>query len=147
MGARFLVAAALAVAAWPAAPQVPLKLPTTQGEIRALLRETSDPICVRCGVVTSVRSIPGLRAGAGPAPGAGPLPGSSTLDGGIAPVPVIGEGARAEREALRREAPNRYEVVVRYDDGTFGRVELADDPRLRLGDRVKLDGGRIERYP
>jgi hypothetical protein len=144
---RFLVAATLAIAAWPAAAQAPLKLPTTQGEIRSLLRETSDPMCVRCGVVTSVRRIPGSGAGAGTAPGAAPLPGSSTLDSGIAPVPVIGEGARAEREALRREAPNRHEVVVRYDDGSYGRVELGTDPRLRPGDRVKLEGGHIERYP
>ena len=144
---RFLVAATLAVAAWPAAAQAPLKLPTTQGEIRSLLRETSDPMCVRCGAVTSVRRIPGSGAGAGTAPGAAPLPGSSTLDSGIAPVPVIGEGARAERDALRREAPNRYEVVVRYDDGSVGRVELGNDPRLRPGDRVKLEGGHIERYP
>ena len=147
MSSRLALVATLAVAAWPAAAQAPLKLPTTQGEIRALLRETSDPMCLRCGVVTSVRRVPGSGAGAGTAPGAAPLPGSSSLDSGIAPVPVLGEGARAERDARRREAPNRYEVVVRYDDGSYGRVELGNDQRLRPGDRVKLEGDHIERYP
>lgn len=147
MSARLALVATLAVAAWPAAAQAPLKLPTTQGEIRALLRETSDPICLRCGVVTSVRRVPGPGAGAGTAPGAAPLPGSSSLDSGIAPVPVLGESARVERDAMRREAPYRYEVVVRYDDGSYGRVELGNDPRLRPGDRVKLEGDHIERYP
>jgi len=149
MSPRFLLAATLAFVAWPAAAQAPLKLPTTQGEIRALLRETSDPICVRCGVVTSVRRVPGASAGASAATGAQPLPGSSTLDSGITPVPVpvLGEGARAERDALRREAPNRHEVVVRYDDGSYGRVELGNDPRLRPGDRVRLEGDHLQRYP
>jgi hypothetical protein len=151
MSSRLAVVASLAFFAWPAAAQAPLKLPTTQGEIRALLRETSDPICVRCGVVSSVRRVPGASvgasAGASAATGAQPLPGSSTLESGIAPVPVLGEGARAERDALRREAPNRYEVVVRYDDGSYGRVELGNDPRLRPGDRVKLEGDHLERYP
>ena len=147
MSPRLAVVASLAFFAWPAAAQAPLKLPTTQGEIRALLRETSDPICVRCGVVTSVRRVPGASAGASAATGAQPLPGSSTLESGIAPVPVLGEGARAERDALRRETPNRYEVVVRYDDGSYGRVELGNDPRLRPGDRVKLEGNHLERYP
>jgi hypothetical protein len=62
-------------------------------------------------------------------------------------VSVLSEGARAEREALRSEPAGRYEVVVRYDDGSYGRVELGNDPRLRPGDRVKLEGDHIERYP
>jgi hypothetical protein len=149
MSLRVALVATLALAAWPAAAQAPLKLPTTQGEIRALLRETSDPICVRCGAVTSVRRIPGSGAGAGSAAGSQALPGSSGLESGVSPVqvPVLSEGARAEREALRSGPAGRYEVVVRYDDGSFGRVELASDPRLRPGDRVKLDDGHLERYP
>lgn len=147
MSPRLALVATLALAAAPALAQAPLKLPTTQGEIRALMRETSDPICVRCGVVTSVRRIPGTAAAPGGAPGAQALPGTSTLDPGITPVPVLGEGARAEREAMRREPAGRYEVVVRYDDGSYGRAELASDPRLRAGDRVKLDDGQLERYP
>jgi hypothetical protein len=149
MSSRLAFVATLAVAAWPAAAQAPLKLPTTQGEIRALLRETSDPICVRCGVVTSVRRLPGQGAKAGAAEGSQALPGSSALDSGVSPVqvPVLSEGARAEREALRSEPAGRYEVVVRYDDGSYGRVELGNDPRLRPGDRVKLEGDHIERYP
>jgi len=142
-----MLAATLAIAAWPAAAQAPLKLPTTQGEMRELLRETPDPNCARCGVVTSVRQIPGAGAGAALPPGGSTQPGSSSLDAGVGTVPMIGQGARAERDALRSDAPGRYEVVVRYDDGSYGRVELPNDPRLRPGDRVKLEGGRIERQP
>jgi hypothetical protein len=147
MSPRFLLAATLAIAAWPAAGQAPLKLPTTQGEMRELLRETPDPNCARCGVVTSVRQIPGAGAGTASPPGGSTQPGSSSLDAGVGAVPMIGQGARAERDALRSEAPGRYEVVVRYDDGSYGRVELPSDPRLRPGDRVKLEGGHIERQP
>ena len=149
---------ALALAALLAAPQAlaqvkqPLKLPTTQGEIRALMRETADPICVRCGVVTSTRRIPAAGAGEGAAGTAAsqPFAGSSVAVEPVVspvPVPVLTEGARAEREAMRREPAGRYEVVVRYDDGSFGRIELAQDPRLQPGDRVKVEEGRVERYP
>jgi hypothetical protein len=144
---RLLLATTLAIAAGPAAAQAPLKLPSTQKEMRELLREAPDPNCARCGVVTSVRQIPGGGAGAASPPGGSAQPGSSSLDAGVGAVPMIGQGARAERDALRSEAPGRFEVVVRYDDGSYGRVELPSDPRLRPGDRVMLDGGHIERQP
>jgi hypothetical protein len=48
---------------------------------------------------------------------------------------------------MRQAPPQRYEVVVRYDDGTLGRLELAHDPGLKRGDRVKVEDGRVERYP
>jgi hypothetical protein len=156
--ASFRAWPALALAAWLAAPQAfaqvkqPLKLPTTQGEIRALMRETADPICVRCGVVTSTRRVLAAGAGEGAAGAAAsqPFAGSSVAVEPVVtpvPVPVLTEGARAEREAMRREPAARYEVVVRYDDGSFGRIELAQDPRVQPGDRVKVEDGRVERYP
>jgi hypothetical protein len=148
MNARTLLAGLLALGAMPAAAQAPLKLPSTQGEIRALMRETNDPICVRCGVVTSVRVLEAGGAGADPQSNAAPLPGSSGLDPGVGTVPIgTTERARAERDRLRQESAPRHEVTVRYDDGSYGRIELGHDPRLKPGDRVRVAGGSVERYP
>jgi hypothetical protein len=143
-----LLAALLALGAAQAAAQAPLKLPRTQGEIRALMRETNDPICLRCGVVASTNTLAGA-ASSGPQPGDSslPLPGSSGLDPGVGTVPFGSDRAKADRDRMRQAPPQRYEVVVRYDDGTLGRLELAQDPRLKRGDRVKVEDGRIERYP
>jgi hypothetical protein len=148
MNARTLLAGLLALGAMPAAAQAPLKLPSTQGEIRALMRETNDPICVRCGVVTSVRVLEAGGAGADPQSNAAPRPGSSGLDPGVGTVPIgTTERARAERDRLRQESAPRHEVTVRYDDGSYGRIELGHDPRLKPGDRVRVAGGSVERYP
>ncbi len=121
----------------------PLKLPRTQGEIRALLRETGDLICLSCGVVASVRQIAGPQI----APDERPLPGSSNVDQGVGTLPLAGSRAKTEREALTGKVPSRYEVVVRLDDGNSARFELAEDPKLQPGYRVKVTDGKIERYP
>ena len=148
MSARHLLAGLLALASWQAAAQPPLKLPTTQGEVRSLMRETNDPICLRCGVVTAARVLEGRGASEGPQGNAAPLPGGSGLDPGVGTVPIgTTERARVERDRLTREGAPRYEVTVRYDDGSYGRVELGHDPRLKPGDRVKVEGGSVERYP
>ena len=147
MSTRHLLAGLLALGAAQAAAQPPLKLPTTQGEIRSLMRETNDPICLRCGVVTAVRVLAAGSAGAGPQFNAAPLPGGSGLDPGLGTVPIGSERARVERDRLTQESAPRYEVTVRYDDGSVGRVELGHDPRLKPGDRVKAEGGSVERYP
>ena len=109
------------------------------------MRETDDPICLRCGVVTSVRTLAGT--GSGTAVNAPPLHGSSSLDSGVGTVPFGSERARSERDSLRQGPAPRYEVIVRYDDGSYGRVELGRDPKLKQGERVKVDEGSITRYP
>jgi len=147
MSARHLLAGLLVLGAAQAVAQPPLKLPTTQGEIRSLMRETNDPICLRCGVVTAARVLEGRGASEGPQGNAAPLPGGSGLDPGLGTVPIGSERARVERDRLMQESAPRYEVTVRYDDGSVGRVELGHDPRLKPGDRVKAEGGSVERYP
>lgn len=146
MNAWYWMAGLLALGAPPAAAQAPLKLPRSQGEIRSLLRETSDPICVRCGVVTSTRALEQSGPGASPHLGGSPLSGGS-LDPGVGTVPIGTERARQERERLREEPDPHYEVTVRYDDGTYGRVEMNHDPRLNRGDRVQVENGAARRYP
>jgi hypothetical protein len=144
---RCLMAGLLALCATQATAQAPLKLPSSQGEIRALLRETNDPICVRCGVVTSARTVSQAGSGVSLQHAPGPLPGGGDMDTEIGAVPFGTEGGRHLREAQRKGAAPRYEVVVRYDDGSYGRVEMANDPRLKRGDRVQVEDGTVRRYP
>lgn len=142
---RWLLAGLLASGAASAQAQATLNLPRSQGEIRSLLRETGDPICVRCGIVTSVRMVAGASSGV--AVSAPPLHGSSSLDSGTGTVPFGSERAKSERESMRQGPANRYEVVVRYDDGSYGRVELSHNPGLKRGERVKVEDGSVSRYP
>ena len=147
MNARRLLAVLLALGAAQSVAQTAPRLPRTQGDIRALLRETGDPICLRCGVVTSVRVVDAAGAGTNSQINAPPLHGSSNLDTGVGTVPFGGERARFERDRLRQGPAPHYEVTVRYDDGSYGRVELAHDPGLKRDERVKVDGGSVTRYP
>jgi uncharacterized OB-fold protein len=39
-----------------------------------------------------------------------------------------------------------YEMTVRFDDGRYGLIEQADPGDLRVGDRVRLVKGRLERW-
>src|SRR5512135_1517965 len=118
MDARFWIAGLCALGAPLAVAQAPLKLPRTQGEIRSLLRETGDPICVRCGVVTATRALDQPGPGVSPHLGATPLSGGS-LDPGVGTVPIGTERARQERERMLQAPAPHYEVTVRYDDGTY----------------------------
>lgn len=146
MNARCWMAGFLALGAAGAAAQAPLKLPSSQGDIRALLRETGDPICVRCGVVTAVRALEQAGQGLGPQVAPGPLT-SGNLDSEVGTVPFGTKRAKYEREKLRPTTERHYEVTVRYDDGTNGRVEMNHDPRLQPGDRVQVENGAARRYP
>jgi hypothetical protein len=146
MNSRCWFAALLTLVTAHTAAQAPLKLPRSQGEIRALLRETGDPICLRCGVITSTRALDQPGPGVSPHLGATPLSGSS-LDPGVGTVPIGTERARQERERMLQAPAPHYEVTVRYDDGTYGRVELTYDPKLKTGDRVQVEGGSVKRYP
>jgi hypothetical protein len=142
---RRLLIVTLVFAAGHAAAQASVKLPRTQGEIRALLRETGDPICPRCGIITSVRAVD-AKDGAGNAQAAAGS-GRGALDPGLGTVPLGGGRAKAEREQLVQTPGQRFEVIVRYDDGSYGRFDLSHDPGLPRGTRVKVEGNAIERYP
>jgi hypothetical protein len=137
---------ALGAAEAAAQTQAPLKLPSSQGDIRALMRDTGDPICAHCGVVTSIRVLdqpgPGVGSQFSSAPGFG-----GSIDPGVPSVPFGTERARQERERLREEPDPHYEVTVHFDDGTYGRVEMNHDPRLNRGDRVQVENGSARHYP
>ena len=145
MNARLLLAGLLALGAAQAAAQTSLKVPHSTDEMRTLLRESGDSACVRCGIVTSARALDAASPGVGV--NTPSLPGSSSTDTGLGVVPFGGEHARAERESLRQGPSPRYEVIVRFDDGSYERFELGRDPGLTRGDRVQVENGSVRPYP
>jgi hypothetical protein len=53
-------------------------------------------------------------------------------------------GAAGSETMRRRILQITYEVTVAFDDGRFGLIELPDVGDFRVGDRVKVDGSRLE---
>ena len=106
----------------------------------------SDPSvnlpCPECGVIYEIREIRRERA----------LPESNR------PLPVgptlrFSLGDKADREphvdvfgsrSMREESIEKYyEVVVRFDDNRWGRIDLPDASGLKVGDRVHVHDNRI----
>lgn len=54
-------------------------------------------------------------------------------------------GAAGSETMRRRILQITYEVAVAFDDGRFGVIELQDIGDFRRGDRVRVDGSRLER--
>lgn len=104
--------------------------------------------CKQCGVVNSVREIQQPRQGATPGLGAdSPIglviyiptgPGSNKADAYA--------GSVGSREWQNRINSTRYEFTVRMDDGDFRLVQKDGVSDLRVGDRVRVEGTRIERW-
>jgi outer membrane lipoprotein SlyB len=104
--------------------------------------------CRECGVINSVREIQQARDGVTPGHGAdAPI-------GLVIYIPVGAGSSRSDsfagsggnREWQTRINTTRYEFTVRMDDGDYRLVQKNGVSDLRVGDRVKLDGPRIERW-
>jgi hypothetical protein len=54
-------------------------------------------------------------------------------------------GAAGSETMRRRILQLTYEVTVAFDDGRLGLIELQDVGDLRVGDRVSVDGSRLQR--
>lgn len=54
-------------------------------------------------------------------------------------------GAAGSETMRRRILQITYEVSVEFDDGRLGLIELQDVSDLRVGDRVSVDGSRVQR--
>ena len=138
---RPLVAAAILSLA--ALPQV-LAQPagTTQVPDSVVMR------CKQCGTNNAVREVQQAREGA--TPGLGP----DAPVGLVIYIPMGPGRGRADsfagsvgnREWQNRINSTRYEFTVRMDDGDFRLVQKDGVSDLRVGDRVRLDGERIERW-
>ena len=104
--------------------------------------------CQECGVVNAVREIQQPRQGTYPGVA------SESPVGLVVYIP-FGRGASAgdsyagsvgSREWQQRTNSTRYEFTVRMDDGDFRLVQKDGISDLQVGDRVKVSGGRIERW-
>ena len=118
-----------------------LILPQNQDDIRRLNEqtETTGP-CVKCGVVTDLRSAQRER-GQSRSPEAPPLSG---IGNNVATTPIIGK--KAVKNARNASQPiTYYKLTVRYDDGTYAFFEQDDQPEVGKGDRVDVIDGRVER--
>jgi hypothetical protein len=104
--------------------------------------------CRQCGVINSVREVQQQRDGV--TPGLGPdAPVGLVLYIPVGPGSRQGEGfagSVGNREWQNRIATTRYEYTVRMDDGDFRIVNKDGISDLQVGDRVRVDGGRIERF-
>jgi outer membrane lipoprotein SlyB len=142
--ARQLVAA-IAICSLAALHQVvaqPAATPVPDSGISVVMR------CKDCGVINSIREIqqPRKVTPTGEAFG--------SLVGLVIYIPV-GRGANetgsyagavGSREWQQRTSSTRYEITVRMDDGDFRLVHKDGTSDLRVGDRVRLSRGQIDRW-
>jgi hypothetical protein len=104
-----------------------------------------DQPCPECGVIYEVREIRRERASArnapqNPAP-VGPMIRFSLGDKADRQPHIDVVGSRSMRESM---VEVYYEVVVRFDDNRWQRIELPDATGLKAGDRIHVHQNRIE---
>ena len=95
--------------------------------------------CEGCGVVSSIKRVEKVAPATEQE--------RKSPSGFVATVPLGGgKGAAGSVTDVRREMQPpvvRYEIVVRLDDGRFQVVTQDDDDDLRVGDKVKIDRGKV----
>ncbi|MFC5548242.1 glycine zipper 2TM domain-containing protein [Massilia aerilata] len=106
--------------------------------------------CTNCATVESVNVIQGDAGAAGTLGGAavGGLLGNQVGSGsGRTAATVAGAvgGAIAGRAIERNARAPRYEVVVRYENGTTQAIRYDNDPGFRVGEQVKVADGVLTR--
>jgi hypothetical protein len=111
--------------------------------------ERSDPSvnapCPECGIIYAIRVIERERGSArnppqNPAP-VGPMIRFSLGDKADKQPHVDVVGSLSMREAM---IDRYYEVVVRFNDNRWQRIELPDVTGLKVGDRIHVHQNRIE---
>jgi hypothetical protein len=123
-----------------ATAQSQLILPRNQDDIRRLTESAPASPCVKCGVVTDVRSAT-REPSRSRTPEAPPVSG---IGNNVATTPIIGK--KAVKAARNADQPiTFYKLTVRYDDGTYAFFEQDDEPNFGKGDRVDVIDGRVER--
>ncbi len=140
MARPFIAAAMLSLAALPQVYAQPAG--TTAVPDSVVLR------CRQCGVINSIREVQQTREGTTPGLGVD-SPVGLVLYIPMGPGRRQGEafaGSVGNREWQNRISSTRYEFTVRMDDGDFRVVNKDGVSDLQIGDRVRLDGARIERW-
>lgn len=131
----------------PASPQ-PAYMPPPPAPVVA---QAPAPVCADCGTVESVREVKaaadpsGLGAAAGGVVGG--LLGNQVGKGSgrtIATLIGIAGGAYAGHQVEKTQRTvSHWEVGVRMENGEYRTVTLEGEPAWRIGDHVKLQGGRL----
>ena len=104
-----------------------IKAHTTGADVMGESSNTNRAACAECGVIESIREISKDGAASGP---------------GIVGGAVFGNEVEKKTESIKR-----YEITVRFDDGS-GRVFSAEKPPAwRAGNRVKVVDGAIQLNP
>jgi hypothetical protein len=111
--------------------------------------ERDDPSvslpCPECGVIFDIREVKRERESARNLPQnpalVGPMIRFTLGDKADRRPHVDVVGSRSMREAM---TDSYYEVVVRFDDNRWQRLELPDATGLKVGDRVHVHQNRIE---
>jgi outer membrane lipoprotein SlyB len=140
----FVAAALLSLAALPEAYAQPAgTTPLPDSSVNSVVMR-----CRQCGVINAIREVQQQREGT--TPGLGPdSPVGLVLYIPVGPGSKQGDafaGSVGNREWQNRINITRYEFTVRMDDGEFKVVNKDGVSDLRIGDRVRVDGGRIERW-
>lgn len=120
---------------------------------------TATATCRDCGVVRSIREIRTERKASRDTyvsspeylqarpfdqqPLVGPVI-SFSWGGGTQTQPRV--GAVGSPEMQQRFIEISYEITVRFDDGRYGIIEQADPADLRVGDRVRVVKGLVQRW-
>ena len=117
-----------------------LILPQSQDDIRQLTKsENTDP-CMKCGIVTNVRSESRDRKPYQ----ISTTPSPSAVGSNIAPTPIIGSGNAVQNAREAAKPTTYYKVTVRYDDGKYAIFEQDEEPELKKGDMVEAVDGRLQ---
>ena len=141
---RTAAAALLSLAALPGAYAQPAgTTPLPDSSVNSVVMR-----CRQCGVVNAIREVQQQREGTTPGLGAD-SPVGLVLYIPTGPGSKRGDafaGSVGNREWQNRINSTRYEFTVRMDDGEFRVVNKDGVSDLQVGDRVRIDGGRIERF-
>jgi hypothetical protein len=124
-----------------------------QPDVAAATRVTGP--CDNCGEIRSIREIHSKREAAVPQAfrtdaQTAPL-GSPNLVGAVVALPLGNTGGDpfvggvGTPEMRARFAETTYEITVRLDSGAYSRLERRDGGQFKVGDRVRLTQGTIER--
>jgi hypothetical protein len=122
------ILALLLCAALPAFAQAPMPAPAP----------AKKPACAECGVVTSVRAVTKQAPERGADTKPSGLVATVPFGGG---KPQVGSSTKLGREASTDTM--RWEVIIRLEDGRFRVMNVDEDPEVRLGDKVRIEEGRI----
>lgn len=118
---------------------------------RAPLPVAAVPVCMDCGVVSSIREV----KVAGPAQGFGAVGGA--VVGGVIGNQIgngsgrdaarilgaIGGAVAGHQIEKQARATVRYDVEVRMDDGSLRTVSLSQPPQIQSGDAVRVTGNGL----